>query len=42
MLDVRPLDTSPAGIEEARGLLNVVFPDAAHITPQRDAYSKTP
>jgi predicted N-acetyltransferase YhbS len=33
MLDVRPLDTSPAGIEKTCALLNVVFPNASHITP---------
>lgn len=33
MLDVRPLNTSPAGIEETCELLQAVFPNALHITP---------
>ena len=32
MLDVRPLDTSPAGIEETCELLQAVYPHAHHIT----------
>ena len=32
MLDVRPLDTSPAGIEETCELLQAVYPRAHHIT----------
>jgi predicted N-acetyltransferase YhbS len=33
MIDVRPLDLSPAGIEQTCGLLNIVYPNAQHITP---------
>ena len=33
MLDLRLLDTSPAGIEETWALLKLVYPKAAHITP---------
>ncbi len=33
MSDIRPLDLSPAGIKRTCELLNVVYPDAPHITP---------
>jgi len=33
MLDVRPIDLSPAGIEKTCRLLSVVYPDAHHLTP---------
>jgi hypothetical protein len=33
MFDFRPIDLSPAGIEETCKLLSVVFPDATHLTP---------
>ncbi len=33
MIDVRPIDLSPAGIERTCRLLNIVFPGAQHITP---------
>ena len=30
MLDIRPIDRSPGGLEEIRGLLNLVFPSARY------------
>jgi predicted N-acetyltransferase YhbS len=33
MLDVRPIDLSPAGIEKTCGLLSIVYPEAHHLTP---------
>lgn len=33
MFDFRPIDLSPAGIEETCQLLSVVFPGASHLTP---------
>src|SRR5689334_15998310 len=33
-MEIRPLDTSPAGIERTCELLRVVFPQATHLTPE--------
>ncbi len=33
MIDIRPVDLSPSGLERTCRLLNVVFPHAGHVTP---------
>ncbi len=33
MIDIRPIDLSPEGLERTCRLLNVVFPTAKHVTP---------